>query len=300
MWWKSYKIVNLLVVAILLFAVPLSIGAMEWHRNVVSDEWVDAYVYDNSTRFVRGCLGESSAPELFGGYYKHYTTANSYELDAVSFYNASDLSDGMCGILVDAKNTTDGSSADIVILGFNVSAYDLLQSGANRFVFHLNYSKGAKISLWYQGNGSENVHGFETVNVSNDSVSLMIDSVELMSLVNNHGNGHFMIKILSASASEEMSSGDIFYLSMSFQKKRGTAGLLAMETVAGILGGALIVLGAAITPFFNPLDRRGEIFFLPMHHKSSQRKSKSSHRTRGHARYHKSQSRSYRNNRRRR
>ncbi len=285
---KKTKIVNLLVVAVLLLAVPLGIGAVEWRNDAVSNEWIaeTAHVYSNDTRFVDGYLFDLAyGIDRSGGFFVHWNATDVRENVGIGFYNASLFSDGLNRILLDVTDTTDSATLlDRVVLGFNVSVASLVEYSATRFCVTVDAGgKNVSVVLRYQSNATatgETVVDLGTFNASVVNRSVDIDLATLMTLDSSQPNGHFYLLILSTSETEELAAGDTVLVSMEFQHKRGSEGLWPMDVVAAVIGVGLFLGALVITPFVNPLDRRGDVLYIPY----SVRKKR---RVKGHARYHK-------------
>ena len=288
---RKTTVLNLLVVAILLFAVPVSVGAIEWHRETLSNTWVSepGDVYGNNTRFAVSTV-YPSASVLNGGYYVHYNESDDRTENPIVFYDASVLNTSYHEILLSANDTTDSATyANFVILRFNVSASSLLTDSAFHFSLMLDAEKTVHPCLYYRTPDVRRclqVIDIGAMDSVNNTVEYDLDPLTVMRLNNDYPGGYFALYIYRGSKTDNLVVGDTIKISMEFQHKRGTAGLLPMESVAALFGGALFVLGLAITPYFNPFDRAGHIVYIPHHRKSTSRKKTSrSHRVKGHARY---------------
>ncbi len=278
---------NLLVVALLLLAVPLAVGAVEWRNDVWSGEYISepGLIYDNDTRFVTGYLWDKASTDLAGGYFEHFNGTNVGEGDAIDFYDVSLFNDSYNRVMIPSVSSTSDSATytDYVVLGFNVNASSLMQWSANRFVVHVDAGKNVSVRLRYESNATlygKIVVDLGTFNSTVQDETVYIDTLTLMTLNTDQPNGHFYIRIRSGDeTTNELAPGDVIKISMAFEHKRGATGLWPMETVAAGIGGLFFFFGLALTPYFNPLDRAGHIIYIPYHLPKHKR------RVKGHARY---------------
>lgn len=251
---------SILAVLIVFIAMPVSLAVVDSWNNTISNEYETYIEYNNLTRARDGYI--RGTPNIYNGAtYLHYNSTDAAAYSEVTFYDKSIFSDGYSRLVLSPKDTSDSTKyKDELWLALNITPEDLIKSGATRAKIHIDAGKPVRCGIYYQADSytyKRVVSGIELNSTSNYSKEVDIDIVYLLEVENSIGKtGNILLGIFSYNETAELSPGDIIFFDWQFLKKKGNvATIYTVDNLMFGWGAALILIGFASTPFFNPMSR---------------------------------------------